>query len=117
MEGETAKKSRVVVSTEQGISHDTVVALYVLPFLVLAVFQIGAHTRYGEIFPAAIQRGNEIACPRNYLPVFIQCRPDGKFVMLKGQVLFSRPVLGCKLPNGRKQFIIYRENGNNRAHL
>ena len=84
MEGETAKKSRVVVSTEQGISHDTVVALYVLPFLVLAVFQIGAHTRYGEIFPAAIQRGNEIACPRNYLPVFIQCRPDGKFVMLKG---------------------------------
>ena len=44
MDGETAKKSRVVVSTEQGISHDTVVALYVLPFLVIGVFQIGAHT-------------------------------------------------------------------------
>ena len=29
------------------------VALYVLPLLVLAVSKIGAHTRYGEIFPAA----------------------------------------------------------------
>ena len=64
--------------------NNIVVALYVLPLLVLAVFQIGAHTRYGEIFPAAIQRGNEIACPRNNLPVFIKSGLHSKLVMLKG---------------------------------
>ena len=65
-------------------TDDIVVALYVLPFLVLAVFQIGAHTRDCKIFITAIQRGNEIACPRNNLPVFITGGLHGKLVMLKG---------------------------------
>ena len=77
--------SQAVVLCVTGVkADDIVVALYVLPFLVLAVFEVGAHTRYGEILPAAIQRGNEIACSRNYLPAFIQCGLHGKFVMLKG---------------------------------
>ena len=75
---------QAVVLCVTGVKTDNVmVALYVLPFLVLAVFQIGAHTSYGEIFPAAIQRGNEIACPRNNLPVFIKSGLHGKLVMLK----------------------------------
>ena len=65
-------------------ADDIVVALYVLPFLVLAVFQIGAHTGYGEIFPAAIQRGNAVVLTENKPPVFIKCGLHGKFVMLKG---------------------------------
>ena len=36
---------------------NVVVALYVLPFLVLAVAEIGAHTGNGKILPATIQRG------------------------------------------------------------
>ncbi len=61
------------------------VALYVLPFLILAVFQIEAHTSYGEIFIiTAIQRGNEIVCPRNNLPVFIKSGLHGKLIMPGG---------------------------------
>ena len=76
---------QAVVGCVTGVKADNVmVALYVLPFLVLAVFQIGAHTRYGEIFITTIQRGNEVACPRNYLPVSVQCGLHGKLVMLKG---------------------------------
>jgi hypothetical protein len=60
------------------------VALYVLPFLVLAIFQIGAHTRYGEIFPATIQRGNAVVLTENKPPVFIKGGLHGKFVMFKG---------------------------------
>ena len=76
---------QAVIRRVTGVKRNNiVVALYVLPFLILAIFQIGTHTRYGEIFPAAIQRGNEIACPRNYLPAFVQCGLHGKFVMLKG---------------------------------
>ncbi len=52
---------QAVVWCVTGVKTDNVmVALYVLPFLVLAVFEIGAHTRYGEIFPATIQRGNAV---------------------------------------------------------
>ena len=77
--------SQAVIGCVTGVKADDImVALYVLPFLVLSVFQIGAHTRYGEILPAAIQRGNEIARPRNYLPVSVQCGLHGKLVMLKG---------------------------------
>ncbi len=36
-------------------ADDIVVPLYVLPFLVLAVFEIGAHTRYGEILPPQLR--------------------------------------------------------------
>ena len=40
---------QAVVGCVTGVKADNVmVALYVLPFLVLAVFQIGAHTRYGD---------------------------------------------------------------------
>ena len=60
------------------------VALYVLPLLVLTVFQIGAHTGYGEIFPAAIQRGNAVIVTGDKSPVSVQCGLHGKFVMLKG---------------------------------
>ncbi len=76
---------QAVVWRVTGVKTDNVmVALYVLPLLVLAVFQIGAHTRYGKIFITAIQRGNEIACPRNNLPVFIKSGLHSKLVMLKG---------------------------------
>ena len=46
---------QAVVGSVTGVKTDNVmVALYVLPFLVLAVFQIGAHTRYGKIFITTI---------------------------------------------------------------
>ena len=64
--------------------NNIVVALYVLPFLVLAVFEIGAHTRYGEIFPAAIQRGNAVIVTGEKPPIFIKGGLHGKLVMLKG---------------------------------
>ncbi len=77
--------NQAIVGSVTGVKTDNVmVALYVLPLLVLAVFQIGMHTRYGEIFITAIQRGNEIACPWYYLPVFIKSWLHGKLVMLKG---------------------------------
>ena len=59
------------------------VALYVLPLLVLAVFQIGAHTRYGKIFITTIQRGNAVIITENKPPVPVQCGLHGKLVMLK----------------------------------
>ena len=63
--------------------NDVVVALYVLPFLVLAVLEIRAHTRYGKILAAAIQRGNAVVLPENEPPVFIKGGLHGKFVMFK----------------------------------
>ena len=60
------------------------VALYVLPLLVFPIVEIEAHTRYGEIFITAIQRGNEIACPRNNLPILIKSGLHGKLVMPGG---------------------------------
>ena len=65
-------------------TDDIVVALYVLPFLVLAVFQIGAHTRYGEILPAAIKGRNAVIITGDKPPVFIKGGLHGKLVMLKG---------------------------------
>ncbi len=64
--------------------NNIVVALYVLPFLVLAVFEIRTHTRYGEIFLTAIQRGNAVIVTENKPPVSVQCGLHGKLVMLKG---------------------------------
>jgi hypothetical protein len=47
---------QAIVGSVTGVKTDDImVAFHVLPLLVLAVFQIGAHTRYGEIFPAAIR--------------------------------------------------------------
>ena len=64
--------------------NNIVVALYVLPFLVLAVFQIGAHTGDCKIFITAIQRGNAVIVTENKPPVSVQCGLHGKLVMLKG---------------------------------
>ena len=76
---------QAVVGSVTGVKADNIVmALYVLPFLVLAVFEIGAHTRYGEILAAAIQRGNAVIVTGDKPPVFIQCGLHGKLVMLKG---------------------------------
>ncbi len=60
-----------------------VVVFHVLPFLIFPVLEIGAHTRYGKIFPAAVQKGNAVALPENEPPVFVQCGLHGKLVMLK----------------------------------
>ena len=65
-------------------ADDIVVALYVLPFLVLAVFEIGAHTRYGKILPVTIQRGNAVIVTGDKPPIFIKGGLHGKLVMLKG---------------------------------
>ena len=43
-------------------ADDIVVALNVLPFLVLAIAEIGAHTGNGKILPATIQRGYKSGC-------------------------------------------------------
>ena len=76
---------QAVVWCVTGVKTDNVmVAFHVLPFLVLAVFQIGAHTRYGEIFPAAIQRGNAVIVTGEKPPIFIKGGLHGKLVMLKG---------------------------------
>ena len=76
---------QAVIGCVTGVKrNDIVVALYVLPFLVLAVFQIGAHTRYGKIFITTIQRGNAVIVTGDKPPVFVQCGLHGKLVMLKG---------------------------------
>ena len=64
-------------------ADDIVVALYVLPFLVLAVFQIGAHTGDCKIFITTIQRGNAVIVTGEKPPIFIKSGLHGKFVMLK----------------------------------
>jgi len=43
--------------------------------LVLAVFQIGAHTRYGEILPAAIKGRNAVIITGDKPPVLV-CYPS-----------------------------------------
>ena len=52
--------------------------------LVLAVFQIGAHTRYGEIFITAIKGSYTVIVTENKPPVPVQRGLHGKLVMLKG---------------------------------
>ena len=64
--------------------NNIVVALYVLPFLVLAVFEIRTHTGDCKIFLTAIQRGNAVIVTENKPPVSVQCGLHGKLVMLKG---------------------------------
>ena len=75
---------QAVVGYVTGVkTDDIVVALYVLPLLVLAVFQIGAHTRYGEIFPVTIKGSYAVIVTGNKPPVPVQCGLHGKFIMLK----------------------------------
>ena len=76
---------QAVILCVMGVKADNVmVALYVLFSLVLAVFQIGAHTRYGEILPAAIKGSYAVIVTENKPPVPVQCGFHGKLVMLKG---------------------------------
>ena len=75
-------------------ADDVVVALYVLPFLVLAVAEIGAHTGNGKILPATIQRGYAVVYPRYEPPVCVKGGLHGKLVMLECEVFFSVPVVG-----------------------
>ena len=75
---------QAVVWCVTGVKTDNVmVALYVLPLLVLSVFQIGAHTRYGEIFITAIKGRYAVIVTENKPPVSVQCGLHGKLVMLK----------------------------------
>ena len=70
-------------SLKEAKADNVMVALYVLPLLVLAVFQIGAHTRYGEIFPAAIKGRYAVIITGEKPPIFIKSGLHGKLVMLK----------------------------------
>ena len=75
---------QAVVWCVTGVKTDNiVVALYVLPFLVLAVSEIGTHTGDCKIFITAIQRGNAVIVTENKPPVSVQCGLHGKLVMLK----------------------------------
>ena len=65
-----------------------------VPLLVLPIAEIGAHTGYGKIFIAAVQRGKAIVLTGDKPPVFIKGRLHGKLVMLKGKVLLGCPVVG-----------------------
>ena len=75
---------QAVVWCVTGVKTDNVmVALYVLPLLVLSVFQIGAHTRYGEIFPVTIKGSYAVIVTGKKPPIFIKSGIHGKFVMFK----------------------------------
>ena len=75
-------------------ADDIVVGLHIFPFLVFAIAEIGAHTGYGKIFIAAVQRGKAVVLTGDKPPVFIKGRLHGKLVMLKGKVLLGCPVVG-----------------------
>jgi hypothetical protein len=85
---------QAVVRAVTGVkADDVVVALYVLPLLVLAIAEIGAHTGNGKILLVTIQRGNAVVCPRYQPPVCVKGGLHGKLVMLECEVLFSVPVV------------------------
>ena len=52
------------------------VGLHIFPFLVFAIAEIGAHTGYGKIFIAAVQRGKAVVLTGDKPPVFIKGRLD-----------------------------------------
>ena len=79
---------------QHGIVDRIVVGLHIFPFLVFAIAEIGAHTGYGKIFIAAVQRGKAVVLTGDKPPVFIKGRLHGKLVMLKGKVLLGCPVVG-----------------------
>ena len=69
-------------------------ALYVLPPLVFAIAEIGPHTGHGEVLPAAIQRRNAVVLAGDKPPMLVQDGLAGELVMLKGEVLLRRAVVG-----------------------
>ena len=76
---------QAVVGCVTGVKgNNIVVALYVLPLLVFPIVEIGAHTRYGEILPAAIKGRYAVIVTGDKPPVFVQYGLHGKLVMLKG---------------------------------
>ena len=70
------------------------VAFHVLPPLVLSVAEVGPHTGHGEVLPAAVQRRNAVVLAGDKPPVFVQDGPAGELVMLEGEVLLRRAVVG-----------------------
>ncbi len=75
---------QAVVGCVTGVKTDDVMmALYVLPLLVFPIVEIGAHTRYGEIFPVTIKGSYAVIVTGNKPPVPVQCGLHGKFIMLK----------------------------------
>lgn len=84
-----------VVGAVPGVKgEDVVMALYVLPPLVFPIAEIGPHTGHGEVLPAAVQRRNAVVLAGNKPPVLVQDGPAGELVMLKGEVLLRRAVVG-----------------------
>lgn len=64
------------------------------PLLVFPIAEIGPHTGHGEVLPAAIQRRNAVVLTRDKPPVLVQDGPAGELVMLEGEVLLRRAVVG-----------------------
>ena len=75
-------------------ADNVVVAFHILPLLVFAIAEIGAHTGNGKIFPAAVQRCYAVIIPRYQSPISVKSGAHGKLVMLKGQILFGCAVVG-----------------------
>ena len=75
-------------------ADNVVVAFHILPLLVFAIAEIGAHTGNGKIFLAAVQRSYAVILAGDKPPVFIKSGAHGKLVMLKGQILLGCAVVG-----------------------
>ena len=86
---------QAVVGAVPGVkAEDVVVAFHVLPPLVFPIAEIGPHTGHGEVLPAAIQRRNAVVLAGNKPPLLVQDGPAGELVMLEGEVLLRRAVVG-----------------------
>lgn len=86
---------QAVVGAVPGVKgEDVVMAFHILPLLVLAIAEIGPHTGHGKVLPAAIQRRNAVVLAGDKPPVLVQDGPAGELVMLKGEVLLRRAVVG-----------------------
>lgn len=86
---------QAVVRSVPWVKDDNVmVALYVLPFLVLAIAEIRPHTRNGKIIAAAVQRRYAVVLPRHKPPRFITDGLHGKLVMLESEVGFGCAIVG-----------------------
>ena len=86
---------QAVVGAVPGVKgQDVVMAFHVLPLLVFSIAEIGPHTGYGEVLLAAIQRRNAVVLTGDKPPVLVQDGLAGELVMLKGEVLLRRAVVG-----------------------
>ena len=74
--------------------QDVVMAFHIFPLLVFSIAEIGPHTGHGEVLPAAIQRRNAVVLAGDKPPLLVQDGPAGELVMLKGEVLLRRAVVG-----------------------